>query len=532
MVSADYSSISSGSVAPNARRRFLPLSWTYLMHSLFAIILVIGAQPPYPQFPPKLTFALVFVALGFLINSYISYAKLPRFSQDVHWAAHPPFWCLAWAIVMFPLPALYGAYNQQLLREVGPWVTFSQEYTAWGMTLLLAGLLTMWMSFNVSALVVHPGRATSELTSRFPSQAVLLLAYMILAVLQVFLLLTVGTDYSRDVAALGPLSLLMGPIATFASASLLIVAFMAIGTFKYRQPILPFTAVLVLQVSFGFASGFKKPILWLGLVLLVSVIYSRIPLRRMMLPAMLLTVAAVLVVPITSEYRTVISQGESPVPALQTAYDESWGEGFGHGIQIFMDDVVGRQSGVAQMPGLIMQKTPDSIPYLGWENMLAIPTLLIPRALWPEKPVVTQGISFSHEYLNYPAIVESSSAPTVFGEAYMFAGWPSALLAGVVLGALLACIYRLIIEAGLVALGISLLPTVIDLENQFSAMSIGLIQNVVVFSFVTFLVFRAMPARHPSGVHSASGTRLNPDTAYGYVRDTDGAKSYPNRPAP
>lgn len=482
--------------ARNGETGFLPLSWAFITHTLLAVVLIIGAQPPHPIFAPKLTLALVVVALGALLVHYVAYAKSSSFSQDVHWAVHPLFWCLVWAIVMFSIPALYGAFNHQLLKELGSWITFNQEYTAWGMTLLLAGLLAMWISFNSAALVLRPSRILASFANRFPSQGVLLVAAAVVVMLQVTLLLTVGTQYSRDVAALGPLMLLMGPISTLASASLLIVAFMTIGTLKHGHPILPLIAVLALQVSFGFASGFKKPILWLGLVLFVSVLYSRIPIRKMTLPAILLVVAAVLVVPITSEYRAIISEGGSPIPALRTAYDAAWGPGVAHGFQIFLDDVIGRQSGVAQMPGVIMQKTPNPIPYLGWEAMLSFPALLVPRAIWPEKPVVTQGISFSHEYLNYPAIVESSSAVTVFGEGYMFAGWPSALVVCAVLGVLLAVIYRVIIEAGLVALGISLLPTVIDLENQFSVMSLGLIQNLVVYSFVTYLIIHATPMRH------------------------------------
>jgi hypothetical protein len=79
----------------------------------------------------------------------------------------------------------------------------------------------------------------------------------------------------------------------------------------------------------------------------------------------------------------------------------------------------------------IYRWTGSSQPFLEGETYGRIPIALVPRALWPEKPVTTTPINewfFTHE--------GGSSPTTVMGEGYLNYGWPGVVLAGVVVAVL------------------------------------------------------------------------------------------------
>src|SRR5262249_34655872 len=58
---------------------------------------------------------------------------------------------------------------------------------------------------------------------------------------------------------------------------------------------------------------------------------------------------------------------------------------------------------------------------------------LVPRPLWPDKPVISTGHEFNEMITGDD---ESSSGPTLFGEAYWNGGWPFVVVMCVYLGSL------------------------------------------------------------------------------------------------
>ena len=63
-------------------------------------------------------------------------------------------------------------------------------------------------------------------------------------------------------------------------------------------------------------------------------------------------------------------------------------------------------------PAIIMQRTPAQIPYSNPAQLVISPVIdLIPRILWPGKPILTVGYQISQEYYQLPRagvhIVES-----------------------------------------------------------------------------------------------------------------------------
>jgi hypothetical protein len=75
-------------------------------------------------------------------------------------------------------------------------------------------------------------------------------------------------------------------------------------------------------------------------------------------------------------------------------------------------------------PAIIVQRTPSQIPYGSGAELAQAPALdLIPRALWPGKPILAVGYQVSQQYYDLPASVYTASAVTPEGDLYRHGGW-------------------------------------------------------------------------------------------------------------
>jgi hypothetical protein len=84
-------------------------------------------------------------------------------------------------------------------------------------------------------------------------------------------------------------------------------------------------------------------------------------------------------------------------------------------------------------PAIIMQRTPGQIPYSNPGQLAVSPVIdLVPRILWPGKPVLTVGYQMSQEYYQLPPQVYTSSDITPEGDLYRHGGWV-VLIAGMFL---------------------------------------------------------------------------------------------------
>jgi hypothetical protein len=94
-------------------------------------------------------------------------------------------------------------------------------------------------------------------------------------------------------------------------------------------------------------------------------------------------------------------------------------------------------------PAIIMQRTPSEIPYSSPAMLLASPVLdLIPRILWPGKPVLAVGWQMSEEYFQLPTQIYTSSDITPEGDLYRHGGW-FWVVAGMFVG---GCLIRILDE--------------------------------------------------------------------------------------
>jgi hypothetical protein len=141
----------------------------------------------------------------------------------------------------------------------------------------------------------------------------------------------------------------------------------------------------------------------------------------------------------------------------------------------------GRQTDVATAPGLVMALAPAVVPYEGIGQFLLLPTKLIPRAIWADKPVLSRGQWFSVTFRGLDQTTTSSSAMTPFGESYLFFGWPGVILGMLIAGFVLAALYRYLDRPGLAVVYLALIPTVLEVEPELSSYLTSLVQRSIVF---------------------------------------------------
>lgn len=99
----------------------------------------------------------------------------------------------------------------------------------------------------------------------------------------------------------------------------------------------------------------------------------------------------------------------------------------------------------AQMGGLVMLLAEED-GYIGTETIQTLPTMFIPRVLWPAKPSYSPGAWFTWYLGNAqsPDTATSATAMMLGTESYWMGGITSLIFIGVGLGALYSAVWRLL----------------------------------------------------------------------------------------
>ena len=229
----------------------------------------------------------------------------------------------------------------------------------------------------------------------------------------------------------------------------LAVAVAALRAYRTRRP----SAWATLAVLFagaivaGAVAGGKTSFL-------VAVLAAAIPrtMVRGRIPAGLLaaTVAFFLlvVIPFNQDYRAV-ARGEvmlstrQAVAAAPAIAGQVLASDLSPAVLVQSADYLAQRIRTIDSPAIIMQRTPGQIPYSSPGQLAVSPVIdLVPRILWPGKPVLNVGYQMSQEYYQLPPQVYTSSAITPEGDLYRHGGWV-VLIAGMFL---LGCAARLVDE--------------------------------------------------------------------------------------
>ncbi len=400
---------------------------------------------------------------------------------------HPPFLITVWVLLFMCVPALYSLLRPDILMPL-ELISIDPFYTILGTWLIVVGCLALWIGYGASYRIWKAPAFVRRLSERQPKQGVVLILFGATVLLQMIQVVVTGIAYGADTSRLGALAPFQQWLSYFLDLNRLVLAFVALKSFRREWPFWILVAVVVPQLAFGFISGFMKPVIWIALILFVAALVAKVDFRRLAAPIAFFIVLGILIVPVAEDLRSQANTGALDTADLAGVADATadsmavaWSSGAGSNWQLTFDRTMYRNAVVASTPGIIMQKTPSLIPYQGIEKFSIIPAYVIPRALWNDKPVLTQGNWFGVTYLNQPTSSTSSSAITIFGEGYIYVGWIGTITACLTLGILLAGIYRFTASLGLWAVYIALIPTFIDAEGQFTSMFVTLVQQTVVF---------------------------------------------------
>jgi hypothetical protein len=144
-------------------------------------------------------------------------------------------------------------------------------------------------------------------------------------------------------------------------------------------------------------------------------------------------------------------------------------------------------------PALIMQRTPSQIPYANPADLLIAPVVdLIPRILWPGKPILTPGYLISQEYYDLPATIYTSSEVTPEGDLFRHGGWFPLVLGMFLLGSVIrildevADLRRSVHGAFLIIL---LFPGIVQAGTDCATLLAGIPGQVVLWLAVVSLSF-------------------------------------------
>lgn len=303
----------------------------------------------------------------------------------------------------------------------------------------MAGLIALTMGYVVGpprgivrraqrlVLWIFP---TGPWSLRVPSMAVLL--YLIGTGARAFRLSTGQYGYLQDglqafssPSVTGQLLSVIEGFATIALVAAAVDHFMLSRSVRSRVVLI---CLATMEISIGVVSASKEGVLFtlvaLGVVKALSGRHIRI------VSVLVAGVAVSLLFPFTSEYRNTIRTGERGQIAPTEALGDipSVIDGTARSVtarSVFVDgpSAVARRLRQVDNVAIVQQKTPRTIPYRPWTELVSGPfAAAVPRVLWPSKPVISTGREFSLDYYELPPSVYSATAVTVPGDLYRHGG--------------------------------------------------------------------------------------------------------------
>jgi hypothetical protein len=176
----------------------------------------------------------------------------------------------------------------------------------------------------------------------------------------------------------------------------------------------------------------------------------------------------------------------------------------------FSPSVLGQSAGyLAQRirtidsPAIIMQRTPGQIPYSSPGQLAVSPLIdLVPRIVWPGKPVLDVGYQMSKEYYQITPQAYTSSDITPEGDLYRHGGW-LVLIAGMFL---LGCGARVLDEVADLRrsmhgtfLIILLFPGIVQAGDDYATLLAGIPGMALLWYGAVALSFRRRAAQPAAG---------------------------------
>jgi hypothetical protein len=421
-------------------------------------------------------------------------------------------WSLVWGVLAFGLATIswLGPQTSSSSAEILP----GSIVRALGMIAVALTMLTVGYCTGPYRLAVaRTGRVADALSRRFtdeirgPAVPWILVGVGIVAELglagltghlgyvgDVSTSVTTASGYSQYLAIAGqcvPLGVLAAAIRAYRSRTL--------GTW------LSLGVLFTVAIALGALAGAKASFV---VAILAVIIPGSVVRRRLPAGAIVAAVLAFLlvIIPFNLAYRAsargavTLSTGQAvaaaPSIADQVVASDLSSAVLGQSARFLADRIR-----AVDTPAIVMQRTPSEIPFASPAQLLVSPVVgLIPRALWPGKPILTPGYQISQEYFQLPPQVYTSSDVTPEADLYRHGGW-FPLIAGMFL---LGCGIRILDEVTDLRRGLHgaflivlLFPDIVQAGTDCASLLAGIPGIILLWLAVVSLSFSRRPALAP-----------------------------------
>ncbi len=275
----------------------------------------------------------------------------------------------------------------------------------------------------------------------------------------------------------------------------------ALQVYRDRLPGARITlAILFLtELAVGAAAGGKESfvIALLAVGIPMSAARRRLP-KAAMIAAALIFLA--IVIPFNQAYRSVARSGSatlSPSEAIHDAPGILRQTLAGHNvITTLPNSAIYLLQRIREIdnPAIIMQRTPGQIPFSSPVQLIEAPLVdIVPRAIWPGKPILATGYQFSQQYYGLPSTVYTSSAITPIGDLYRHGGWIPVIVGMFLLGCgvrLLDDVLDVRANPHAIFLVLLLFPSLVSAEADWVTFLAGIPGTVAIWLLALALTFR------------------------------------------
>jgi hypothetical protein len=286
----------------------------------------------------------------------------------------------------------------------------------------------------------------------------------------------------------------------------LAVAAAALQVYRERVPGARVTLIVLVlaEIASGAASGNKEGFIITILAVAIPFTTARRRVRKGLLAVTGLAITGLvfllIVVPFNRSYRGAdrsasgtlsVSQALDAAPSI---LGQTIGTGNAEGVLASSATFLLSRIREIDSPAIIMQRTPAQIGFVSPVQLVTGPiATLVPRAVWPGKPILDSGYEFSQTYYETSARAYTSSAITPVGDLYLHGGWIPVLVGMFFLG----CGVRLLDDVmdvygspHCIFLFLLLFPSLVKQEDGWVGTLAGIPATLLIWLFATYLTFR------------------------------------------
>ena len=268
---------------------------------------------------------------------------------------------------------------------------------------------------------------------------------------------------------------------------------------RVRRARLTLIVLFVVEITVGATAGGKESFVIAVLAVAVPMSAARYRLPKGVVVGGILAFL-VIIIPFNLGYRTVVHGGSAPLstsqaideaPAIlrQAVTSQSLSGTFGQST-VYLLQRIQEIDG----PAIILQRTPGQFAFSSPIQLIEGPvTYMVPRALWPGKPILDSAYEFSKQYYGVPSSIYTASAISPIGDLYRHGGWIPVVAGMFIFG----CGVRLLDEVLDIYANphtiipiILLFPSIVKGENDWTSLVAGVPVIILTWILATYLIFR------------------------------------------